>query len=317
MNSFESLSQDAHRRGQHISLLGVVTNVALAMIKLLAGVLGNSYALIADAVESTADILSSMIVWSGLRIAAAPADERHPYGRGKAESLAGVVVALMLITASIGIAIQAIREILKPHHLPAAFTLWVLIGVIVVKETLFRKVHHVAKDIKSGAVLLDAWHHRSDALTSTAAAIGITIALIGGKGYEPADDWAALFASGVIMVNAILLIRAPLAELMDVRQTILDKDVQTAARSVPGVRGVEKVFCRKSGMTFLIDLHLEVDPELTVRAAHDIAHDVKDAIRRANPSVMDVLIHVEPVGESYRSHRKSESPSADAAPNVN
>lgn len=287
------------RQGQRASIIGVVVNATLAMVKLVTGVVGNSYALIADAVESSADILSSLIVWSGLRIAAAPADENHPYGHGKAEPLAGVVVALALIGAGIGIAIEAVREIITPHHPPAPYTLWVLLGVVAVKETMFRRVHRVGQSIHSGAVLLDAWHHRSDAFTSAAAAIGIAVALIGGKGYEPADDWAALFASGVILVNAVMLIRRPLAELMDVRQTGLDEAVRSAARKVDGVRGVEKIFCRKSGMSFLVDLHLEVDPELTVRAAHDIAHEVKDAIRQANPSVLDVLIHVEPVGESY------------------
>ncbi len=305
MNPNLSNLESQTRQGQRASIIGVVVNATLAMVKLVTGVVGNSYALIADAVESSADILSSLVVWSGLRIASTPADENHPYGHGKAEPLAGVVVALALIGAGVGIAIEAVREIITPHHLPAAYTLWVLLGVIAVKEMMFRRVQRVGKSIQSGAVLLDAWHHRSDAFTSAAAAIGIAIALIGGKGYEPADDWAALFASGVILVNAVLLIRSPLAELMDVRQTGLDDTVRSAAVKVDGVRGVEKIFCRKSGMAFLVDLHLEVDPELTVRAAHDIAHDVKDAIRRANPSVLDVLIHVEPVGESYRRHAQA------------
>jgi cation diffusion facilitator family transporter len=289
---------DDHRRGMRISLIGLLVNAALAIVKLVAGLLGHSYALVADAVESMADIFGSLVVWSGLRIGALPADREHPYGHGKAEPLAALIVALLLVAAAIGIAVQAVREILSPHYMPAAYTLWVLLSVVAVKEGLFRIVRRVAGEVKSSAVLLDAWHHRSDAITSAAAAVGISIALIGGQPYAPADDWAALFASGVILFNAYRLSKPPLQELMDAEPSEIIQQVRTVASAVPGVAGVEKVFARKSGMRYWVDMHVEVDPEISVRRAHGIAHQVKDAVRAQVPTVTDVLIHIEPHGQA-------------------
>lgn len=285
---------DDHARGSRVAITGLLINAGLAIIKLVTGVVGHSYALVADAVESLADIFGSLVVWSGLRVSAQPADENHPYGHGKAEPLAALIVAFMLFGAAIGISIEAIREIRTPHHAPAPYTLVVLIGVVVVKEGLFRVVRRVARQIHSGAVLLDAWHHRSDALTSAAAAIGISVALIGGEGYEPADDWAALFASAVIFFNASRLVIAPVHELMDAQAPHVTEQARRIAEAVPGVRGVEKLFTRKSGMRYWVDMHVEVDPETSVRQAHHVAHQVKDAIREAAPNVQDVLIHIEP-----------------------
>ncbi len=277
-------------------MTGLLINVALAITKLLAGLLGNSYALIADAVESMADIFGSFVVWGGLRISALPRDETHPYGHGKAEPIAAFIVSLMLFGAGVGIAIEAIQEVIKPHHAPKPFTLAVLIGVVLVKEGLFRFVHGVAQEGGSGAVMADAWHHRSDAITSAAAFIGISIALIGGPGYEAADDWAAMFASGVILFNAWRLIQSPLHELMDREPTELVSYVRTLAAKVTGVQGVEKVFARKVGTHYWVDMHVEVDPEMSVLHAHAIAHEVKERIREAVPAVIEVLIHVEPFG---------------------
>jgi cation diffusion facilitator family transporter len=283
-------------RGLRLSLAGLFINGALAIIKLVTGIVGHSYALIADAVESMADIFGSIVVWSGLRIARQPPDENHPYGHGKAEPLAALVVALMLVGAAIGISIEAVREIITPHHAPAAYTLWVLLGVIAVKELLYRIGRRIARDSASSAVLADAWHHRSDALTSLAAAVGISIALIGGAGYEPADDWAALAASAVILYNAIRIMRPPLGELMDIEPTELTQQVGDIARRVEGVMDVEKVLARKSGTHYWVDMHVEVDGRMSVRDAHEVAHQVKDAVRQAVPSVLDVLIHIEPAG---------------------
>jgi len=283
-------------RGLRLSLAGLFINGALAIIKLVTGIVGHSYALIADAVESMADIFGSIVVWSGLRIARRPPDENHPYGHGKAEPLAALVVALMLIGAAIGISIEAVREIISPHHAPAAYTLWVLFGIITVKELLYRIGRRIARDSASSAVLADAWHHRSDALTSLAAAVGISIALIGGAGYEPADDWAALAASAVILYNAIRIMRPPLGELMDVEPAEITDRVRTVAGRVEGVMDVEKVLARKSGTHYWVDMHVEVDGRMSVCDAHEVAHQVKDAVRVAMPSVVDVLIHIEPAG---------------------
>jgi cation diffusion facilitator family transporter len=281
-------------RGLRLSLAGLFINGGLAIIKLITGVVGHSYALIADAVESMADIFGSLVVWGGLRIARQPPDEDHPYGHGKAEALAGLVVALMLIGAAIGISIEAVREIIAPHHAPAAYTLWVLLGVVAVKEVLYRIGRRIARDSRSSAVLADAWHHRSDAITSLAAAIGISIALIGGAGYEPADAIAALFASAIILFNALRLMRPPLRELMDTEPPHITQQARDIARGVVGVVDVEKVLARKSGTRYWVDMHVEVDGSISVHDAHELAHQVKDAVRQAMPRVQDVLIHIEP-----------------------
>lgn len=293
------LSDNAQRhpayRGLRSTFIGIVTNTLLAAIKGIAGVVGNSYALIADAIESTTDIASSFIVWGGLKISALPPDADHPYGHGKAEPLAAVVVSLTLIAAAIGIVIQSIREILTPHHAPASFTLVVLVLVVVTKEILFRFVFTVGQSMNSTAIKSDAWHHRSDAITSAAAFIGISVALIGGEGYESADDWAALFASSIIFVNAYRILRPALNEVMDAAPPAdIEHRVRKAAQQVDGVLSLEKCFVRKVGFSYYVDLHVTVDGDLSVRHGHDIARNVKQAIQAANPNVAETLIHIEP-----------------------
>jgi cation diffusion facilitator family transporter len=283
------------RRGIQSAQVGLLVNTVLAIIKLFAGVVGNAYALIADAVESSADIFSSLIVWGGLRIASRQADDKYPFGYGKAEPLAAAVVALMLIGAAAGIAVEAIREIRLPHHAPAPFTLAVLVGVILVKEVLFRRVSAVGEEVSSVAVKADAWHHRSDAITSLAAFIGISIALIGGPGWEAADDWAALIASGVIVVNAIILVRPAIDDLMD-RQPpdqLLER-ISSAANGTSDVRFIEKLKVRKVGFGYYVDLHVQAEPSMTLRDAHILSGRVKSAIRAEVPEVAGVLIHMEP-----------------------
>lgn len=283
------------RIGSRAALVGVAVNALLATLKIVAGVLGHSYALIADGVESATDILSSLVVWGGMRIAAAPPDADHPYGHGRAESLAALVVALLLFAAAIGIAVESIREIRTPHLAPAPFTLAVLLGVIVVKEVLFRWVLGRAASIDSTAVRGDALHHRADALTSAAAFVGISVALLAGPGYESADDWAALLACGVIAWNGARLLRTAVGELMDEGPPLaLEADVRRAAGAVAGVVALEKVRIRKSGIASLVDIHVEVDGDISVRRGHEIAHAVKDALLAANLGIVDVLVHVEP-----------------------
>lgn len=282
-------------KGRKSTLIGLALNSVLAAGKVTAGVLGHSFALVADGIESLADVFSSVIVYFGLKYAVKPRDENHPYGHGKAEPIAALAVGLALVGAGVSIAIQSIREILTPHALPAPFTLIVLAGVLVVKESLFQYVIRVGKAIESTAVQTDAWHHRSDAITSALAFVGISIGLIGGKGWETADDWAALVASFIILFNAFHQMKPPLAELSDVAppQTILD-EVKDAARSVPGVLDLEKCFVRKMGFEFFVDLHVIVNGDLSVREGHRIAHKVKDTIKGFHPRVTEVLVHIEP-----------------------
>ncbi|KXK37227.1 MAG: Ferrous-iron efflux pump FieF [Candidatus Hinthialibacteria bacterium OLB16] len=277
------------------TLLGILLNACLAAAKGIAGVIGHSYALIADAIESTSDIASSLIVYGGLKIASIPPDEDHPYGHGKAEPLAAMLVAFALLTAALAIIIQSIREIQTPHHAPAPFTLYILIGVVIVKESLYRYVINVGDKTQSTAVITDAWHHRSDAITSAATGVGIAIALICGPGYEAADDWAALLASGIIILNAIRLFRPALAEVMDAAPgNGMEQQVRDAALAVRGVTGLDVCNVRKMGLHYYVDLHVLVDGDLPVRDGHEIAHRVKDAIRKAQPRIHDILIHIEP-----------------------
>lgn len=285
----------ATRRSIRWAQAGLLINAVLVLVKLFAGIVGHANALVADAVESSADIFSSLIVWMGLSIAARPADEDHPYGHGKAEPLAAAVVSLMLLGAAVGISMLAIREIRTPHHLPAPFTLFVAAGVIIVKEILYRRVSRVGKDVGSTVVTADAWHHRADAISSLAAFIGISIALIGGRGWEGADDWAALVAAMVVAVNGVRTLRPAISGLMDeapdrsVKERVLE-----AACSVDGVRNVENLKVRRSGLGFYADLHVQADPAISLEDAHEIAATVKYAILGAIPSVVGVLVHMEP-----------------------
>ncbi len=273
----------------------MIVNTLLAGGKLLAGVLGHSHALVADGVESLADLLSSIIVWRGLVVAAAPPDADHPYGHGKAEPIAAAVVATMLFVAAAWIAVTSVIELWRPHQSPAPFTLVVLVGVVAVKETLFRYVLREGVSLDNLAVKSDAWHHRSDAITSLAAGLGISVALIGGPEWSRADDVAALVAAGIIAWNGWRLMRGTLAELMDTApDPQLNARVSDLAAGVPGVVRIEKCRVRKMGGEYFVDLHVEVAPEMPVREAHAIAHAVKDRVRQAMPAVADVLAHLEP-----------------------
>ena len=274
---------------------GLITNAVLVLVKLIAGIVGHANALVADAVESSADIFSSMIVWMGVSIAARPADEDHPYGHGKAEPLAAAVVSLMLLGAAVGISILAIREIRTPHHLPSPFTLFVAAGVIVVKEILYRRVARVGKEVGSTAVIADAWHHRSDAISSLAAFVGISIALWGGHGWEAADDWAALVAALVVAVNGIRTLQPAVASLMDeAPDRAMKERALRAASGVDGVRSIEQLNVRGTGLGFYVDLHVQADPNMSLEAAHEISAKVKYAIVDAIPSVVKVMVHMEP-----------------------
>lgn len=274
---------------------GLIVNVLLVAVKLAAGILGHSYALVADAVESSTDIFTSLIVWAGLHVSSRPADESHPYGHGKAESLATAVVALGLLGAALGLSIAAVREILRPHHAPLPFTLFVAGGVVLIKELLFRRVFHVGRDLQSNVVMADAWHHRSDAITSAAAFIGIALALWGGPGWEAADDWAALVAALVIAAGGVRYLLAAIDDLMDrTPPPEIMVQIEGAALGVSGVRAIEKLRVRRVGTDFVVDLHVQAEASLSLHDAHIISGKVKSAIRTALPAVREVLIHMEP-----------------------
>ena len=275
--------------------LGLVVNVGLTIAKLVGGLVGHSYALVADAAESGFDLFASLAVWTGVRIADRDATDEYPFGFGKAEALAGATVALLLLIASVGIAVASIHEIRTPHHAPAPWTLAVLASVIVIKELMARWVRRVATAAGSSALAADAQHHRSDAITSAAAFLGIAIACIGGDGWESADDWAALVAAGVIASNGFSLLRSAVADLMDrIASPEVVQAIRAAAAAVDDVRDVEKLAVRRAGRGYWVDIHVQADPRMSLEAAHIVSGKVKGAVRAATPQVLGVLVHMEP-----------------------
>jgi cation diffusion facilitator family transporter len=282
-------------RAVRTAYLSIVVNSLFALLKGITGFFGNSFALIADAIESTADIFSSLLVLFGIKYSIKPADKNHPYGHGRAEPLVTFLVVGFLVASAVIISVESIKKINTPHELPKSYTLVILGMVIAGKEIFYRIVRTKSAETNSAALKAEAWHHRSDAITSLAAFIGISIALYFGKGYESADDWAALFASGIILYNSYKIFRPALGEIMDEHfYESLVVEIRALATKVDGVLDTEKCLVRKSGMKFLIDLHIVVDANITVKAGHHIAHQLKDRLMRELPQISDVLIHVEP-----------------------
>lgn len=275
----------------------IAGNSCLAIIKGLAGFFGNSYALIADAIESTTDIFASLLVLFGLKYSNRPPDKNHPYGHGKAEPLFTFLVVVFLITSATIIAYNSISNMKTEHEPPKTWTLFILAPIIIWKEISYRLVRKKGNETNSTSLKADAWHHRSDAITSIAAFIGISIAIIMGKGYEEADDWAALFASGFILYNSYLILRPALGEIMDehLYDDLID-DIRKVSLTVNGVKDTEKCYIRKAGMKYHVDLHATVDAHITVKQGHDIAHDLKDTLSKAIPQIGHILIHIEPDG---------------------
>jgi cation diffusion facilitator family transporter len=303
MNHIANLATNAAGRGMKSAVLGICVNLGLGTAKCSAGLLGHSFALVADGVESLTDVFSGLVVYFGLKIAIKPADADHPYGHGKAEPIAALVVSLTLMAAALGIIYQAVREITAPHGTPAPYTLVVLAGVLIIKELLFRHVASVGQAIGSTAVKTDAWHHRSDALTSAFAFVGISIALLGGPGWHAADGWAAVCAALVILYNAWNQLRPAVLEIADIApDASLETQVRAIAARVPGVIGLDKCFVRKMGFSFYVDLHIVVEGDMTVREGHRLSHQVEDEVVTALPQVAQVLVHVEPEEVLHPSH---------------
>lgn len=291
----ETIKRTASQEAIRTTQLGIIISIALIFAKGISGHIGQSYALIADATESGADVISSGLLWLALKYAQRPADEGHPYGHGKAEPIAAIIIGLFLLLAASWIAWHAIGFIQTPHELPKRYTLVVLLLVILVKEVLFRYVFAIGKRINSNAVKADAYHHRSDAITSVAALIGIAIALFMGKGYEGADDWAALLACIFIVYNAFKIIRPAFSEIMDGAPSneIIAAISHVASLHVE-VKRVEKCYVRKMGLEYYVDMHIEVDGHINVFHAHAVAHQVKDELLASGLHIKDALIHVEP-----------------------
>jgi len=286
---------DKEQKAVKATYFSIIGNTCLAILKGLAGFFGNSFALIADGIESTTDIFASLLVLFGIKYSNRPADENHPYGHGRAEPLITFLVVGFLITSATVIAYESVQNIQRPHDLPKSWTLFILGAIIIWKEYSYQLVMRRGIETNSSSLKADAWHHRSDAITSVAAFIGISIALVFGKGYESADDWAALFASCFIFYNSYLIFRPALGEIMDEHlYDDLIEHIREVSRKVEGVIDTEKCFIRKSGMKFHVDLHVIVKATISVKEGHDIAHILKDTLRQEIPQLGHVLIHVEP-----------------------
>jgi len=294
-NPQTAVTQRANESAQLV-LRGILLNALLAAVKLAGGLFGHTYALVADAAESLLDILSSLLVWAGFRVAARPPDANHPYGHGKAEPLAGLTVAVFIFAMAGWVASHAVREIITPHRGPAWWTLVVLAGVIVAKTWFSRRMSTAGEQVGSTTLSIEAMHHWSDAMTSAAAFIGISIALAGGKGWEAADDWAALFACVIIAFNGFRMLTKALGDVMDeAAPQNFENEVRAVALGVPGVQALDKVRMRKSGLSHFVDIQVRVDGNLTVREGHDIAHAVKDALIASTAhGISDVTVHIEP-----------------------
>jgi len=288
-------SHSIWQTGARFALFGLIVNVLLAIAKIFAGAIGHAYVLIADGIESALDVGGSIVIWGGLTVAARPPDQTHPYGHGKAEPIAAIIVAVGVLAAAVGLAIQSIREIFLPHHGPAPWTLAVLVVTVIIKETLYRYAIRFGRKVESTAVKTDAWHHRMDAMTSVAAFIGISVALIGGEKWQSADDWAALVACALIAANGVRLARPAFYEIMDTAPGgKIVRAIRAVASSVPGVVEVEKCHARKMGLDYYVDLHVGVDGNISVHEGHQIAHRVKSAIQQSDSRIADVLVHIEP-----------------------
>lgn len=289
----------ARRAGDSAALVlrGIVLNLVLAAVKFAGGIFGHTYALVADAAESLLDVLTSLFVWAGFRVAARPPDEDHPYGHGKAESLAALAVAVFVFSMAGLVGWHAVQEIRTPHRAPEWWTLLVLAGVIVVKLIFSRRMKALGREVGSTALGAEAMHHWSDAMTSAAAFLGIGIALWGGPGWETADDWAALFACIIIAINGGGILQRALGDVMDTAVPAeFEAEVRAIARAVPGVLALDKCRVRKSGLSHLVDIQVRVDGGMSVREGHDIAHAVKDALLDSAPhAISDVSVHVEPM----------------------
>jgi len=267
----------------------------LAAIKITAGLMGHSYAVVADGLESAGDVFASGLVLLGLTLAAKPADWNHPYGHGRAETVSGLFVGFMLAFVGLGIAVTALRHVGAVTPPPADYVVWPLIASALAKSVLSGVKFHVGKRIRSTALMADAWNDSVDILSAMAALVAVSLTLVAPHRFPSADHWGAFAVGLIVIFTGLRVTRDTTLQLMDTMpDSATMANVRNVARSVPGVRGVEKCYARKTGLQYHVDLHLEVDPEITVRESHDIATHVRIVIKETLPWVADVLVHVEP-----------------------
>ncbi len=276
--------------------IGLLCNLILGGIKLAGGIIGNSVALMADAFNSMGDVSISIVVLFSLWVAQKPADKEHPYGHTRAEAIAASNISLFIVLGALWVGWQAIQSLFLLHENPPVWTLGIAGGNVVAKEILYRYKHAVGQRTGSGALIANAWDHRADALCSLAVLAGLSMVRFGGPSLIWADEAAALIVVAIIAWSAVHLYCKGVHDLLDpqAEDAILVEVTQTAS-SVASVQAVEKLRLRKSGLEFFAEIHIQVDPDLTVSSGHQIGHHVKDALLSRHPYIRDVLVHLEPV----------------------
>lgn len=289
-----------YQQATRAAIVGVVANLGLGVIKLVGGLVGQSFALIADAVNSLGDVVTSLVVLFALRVAQRPADAEHPYGHTRAEAIAGSNLALLVIVSALLVGWEAVQRLTVPHDLPPVWTLWIAAANVVIKEGLYRYKVNVGRKTGSSALIANAWDHRSDAFCSLAVLIGLGIVRWGGPSWIGADEVSALVVVTAIVLSGANLFRSSASELMDSQaDEQLVREIRQAAEAVPDVRAVEKLWVRKSGLEYFADIHIEVDARTTVAEGHRIGHAVKDRLVQQFTSLRDVLVHLEPYPHTH------------------
>jgi cation diffusion facilitator family transporter len=287
----------AGRIGRRIALASVFISAGLAAAKILVGLKANSTAVVSDGLESASDVLASSLVLFGLTMAAKPPDAEHPYGHGRLEMLSGLAVGMILTAIGVLIAVESIQRALRPHAPPAAFGMWPVLASVIVKSGLYWMKRHYGRKLMSASLAADAWNDGMDTLSGTVALIGVGLESHLGTRFGPADDLGGCVVGLIIIFLGIHIVRDTTSQLMDTMpDPAMLESIRASALSVPGALGIEKLYARKTGLQYHVDLHLEVDPQMTVAASHEIATIVRARIRADVPWVADVLVHVEPHG---------------------
>ncbi len=281
--------------GQRIAAAGMAITGALALVKIFAGLAVHSTAVVADGLESAGDVFSSGMVLLGLTLSFKPADENHPYGHGRAEILSGLLVGLVLASGGALISYGSFLRLGQPHEPLRWFVVWPLAASLVAKSALAATKFQVGKRMRSAALMGDAWHDTTDCISALTALIAVALTLAAPQRFFNADRYGGLAVGIIIILAGVRVARETALQLMDTMPS--DKmiaEIRAAASQVHGVLGIEKCFARKTGLSYHVDLHMEVDPEMTVRQSHDLAHEVRLRVVEQVDWVADVLVHVEP-----------------------
>ena len=289
------VSSNPYHEVTRAALIGLGINLTLGVAKLVGGIFGNSFALIADAVNSLGDVVSTVVVLLALRIAQQPPDKEHPYGHTRAEGIAASNVAIIIIVSALLVGWEALQRLTLQHAIPPVWTLWIAGINVAIKEALYHYKVRIGRRTGSTSLIANAWDHRSDALSALAVLIGLAVIRWGGPQYIYADEVASLVVVAMIILSGIHLFRSSASDLMDMQaEPELVEQIRADALTVPGVMDVETLWVRKSGLEHFADIHIEVDPQMTVADGHEIGHTDKDHLLQHFPSVRDVLVHLEP-----------------------